>query len=381
MTRRLRLLQACIAGIALGFLAAGLFPPRVYKKDLQEEYLTARAWRDGADIFTPVTELSARYFPHPTEEFPHPSPHPPLLALLSVPLTVLPFPVAVVFWLVLNIVLLLIVGHWLGFPVRTTLPLAAWPPLWCMLYMGQYELLILVLAMLGWRAAAAGHDRRAGVCLGIAAAIKFYPAFLLIPFLVRRRVQLVVAAGIVFTVSQLGNLAAAGPAGFVRYYTEVLPSVSALYTHWSLNSSPYGALLRLFGGATDVPPLLHAPSIVLPLTLAFSAGALLALVKLEPMAAPVALLVGLPSVWFYYVVLALPQIVVLLRTPGLRRATLLATAAASVVLPLVNLLVSWAGSKAPPMAAMLAVQPAGFVALLILSLLKRQGAARADHQV
>src|SRR5262249_54326071 len=81
---------------------------------------------------------------------------------------------------------------------------------------------------------------------------------------------------------------------------------------------------------------------------------------------------------FYYVVLALPQIVALLRTPGLRRPTLVATAAASVVLPLVNLLVSWAGSKAPPMALLLAVQPAGFVGLLLLSLVKQRTAQHAE---
>jgi hypothetical protein len=375
VTRRLRLVQACVAGIALGSLVAGLSPSRAYKKDLQVEYLTARAWRDGADIFAPIAELSARYFPQPSDAFPHPSPHPPVLVLLSVPLTFLPFPVVVPLWLAANLALLIVVGRWLGFSVRGTLPLAAWPPLWCLLYIGQYELLVLALAMLGWRAAAAGRDHSAGLWFGLAAAIKFYPAFLLVPFLARRRVRLVLLAAAVFGLSQLGNLLAAGPSGFSRYYGEVLPSVSGLYMHLSLNSSPYGALLRLFGGAADVPPLVNAPGIVVPLTVALSAGALLALAKLEPVAAPVALLVGLPSVWFYYVVLALPQIVALLRSPSFRRTTLLATAAASVVLPLVNLLAGWAGSKAPPMAVLLAVQPAGFVALLILSLVKPHASA------
>ena len=92
MTRRLRIAQACLAGIALGSLVAGVLPPRSYNKDLQEQYLSARAFRDGIDLFTPVSDLAARYFPATTDSFPHPDPHPPVLALLSVPLTLLPFP-------------------------------------------------------------------------------------------------------------------------------------------------------------------------------------------------------------------------------------------------------------------------------------------------
>lgn len=368
MNRRLRIAQACVAGIALGLLAAGARPSQSYRKDLQEEYLTACALRDGIDIFTPLTELSTRYFPMATDNFPHPSPHPPVLALISLPLTLLPFPVIVPLWLAVNIALLIVVGRWLGLSVQGSFPLAAWPPLWCLLYIGQFELLVLALAMLAWRAAAAKQDSRAGVWLGLATVIKLYPALLLLPFAARRRGRVLLAAGAIIALGQLGNLVAAGVSGIVRYYSEILPAVSAHYTHLGLNSSPHGALLRLFGGAADVPPVINAPAVVLPATIALSLLALVALVWLEPEAAPVAILVGLPSVWYYYAVLALPQMVALLRCPNWRRAALLACAAASVVLPLVNLLVHWSAGKAPPMALLLAVQPAGFIGLLALSI-------------
>src|SRR5207253_1734151 len=80
-----------------------------------------------------------------------------------------------------------------------------------------------------------------------------------------------------------------------------------------------------------------------------------------------AALVGLPIVWYYYAPLALPQILVLLRSASLRRTTLLAVGAMSFVLPLVNVVVPWCGRTAPPMAVLLAVQPAGFLVLLALS--------------
>jgi len=162
MTRRVRITQACLAGIALGSLIAGTLPPRSYNKDLQQQYLSGRALRDGIDLFTPVSVLAARYLPAATDTFPHPDPHPPVLALLSVPLTLLPFPVIVPLWLGLNLVLLTRVGRWLGLSTRASLALAAWPPLWCLLYIGQLELVMLALALLGWRCAAAGRDGRRG---------------------------------------------------------------------------------------------------------------------------------------------------------------------------------------------------------------------------
>jgi len=377
MTRRVRLTQACLAGIALGSLVAGTLPPRSYNKDLQQQYLSARALRDGIDLFTPVSDLAARYLPAATDTFPHPDPHPPVLALLSVPLTLLPFPVIVPLWLGLNLVLLTMVGRWLGLSNRASLALAAWPPLWCLLYIGQLELLILALALLGWRCAAAGCDGRAGSWLGLAAVLKLYPVFLLVPFAARGRTRLLLAAGTVIAVGQLANLATVGPAGFVRYYVDVVPSVAALYGHLGLNSSPYGALLRVFGGADDVSPIVHAPSVVLPATIALALVAMVALVILDPEASPVAALVGLPVVWYYYAPLALPQILVLLRSPPFRRRTLLAVGATSFVLPLVNVVVQWWGRTAPPMAVLLAVQPAALLALLALSLVHQLSARSA----
>ena len=367
LTRWVRITQASLAGIALGSLIAGVLPPRSYAKDLQEPYLAARALRDGIDIYTPVNELAARYFPIAADTFPHPDPHPPVLALLSLPLTLLPFPVIVPLWLGLSLVLLVTVGRWLGLSSRASLALAAWPPLWCLLYIGQLELLILTLALLGWRCAAAGRDARAGLWLGLAAVLKLYPVVLLVPFAARRRTRLLLAAGAVIAVGQLANLATVGRAGLVRYYVEVLPSVAALYDHLGLNSSPHGALLRVFGGASDVSPLIHAPNVVLPATIAIALVAMVALALLDPEASPVAALVGLPIVWYYYAPLALPQILVLLRSPTLRRATLCAVGATSFVLPLVNVVVQWCGRAAPPMAALLAIQPAGLFALLALS--------------
>jgi len=363
----IRLLQALLIGISLGVLVRASLPPDCYRKDLQEEYLSARALRDGLDVFTPVTELAARYFPVTTTNFPHPNPHPPVLALLGIPLTLLPFPGIVLLWLTASIVLLIVVGRWMGLSLLGSLALSAWPPMWFLLLIGQYELLVLALAMLGWRAAAAGRDWRAGGYLGAAAALKLYPVLFVVPFLARRRWGVVVAAAAVIVASQFGNLLAVGVQGTIKYYTVVLPQVSEFYANAGLNSAPYGGLLRIFGGAKDVAPLVHAPGVVLPLTVCLSCLALFALVRLEPEAAPAAVIVALPSVWYYYAVLVLPQLVPLLRSNA-RRVALPIAAAISINPPLVRILLERQGVLPPAMALLLAIQPAGFVALLVLLL-------------
>ena len=79
-TRRLRAAQAGVAGFALGLLLLASLSEAAYWKDIQVEYLTARALLYGIDVFTPLDRLAGRYFPVATDNFPHPSPHPPALA-------------------------------------------------------------------------------------------------------------------------------------------------------------------------------------------------------------------------------------------------------------------------------------------------------------
>jgi hypothetical protein len=113
-----------------------------------------------------------------------------------------------------------------------------------------------------------------------------------------------------------------------------------------------------------------------PLAVALSLLAGVAVARLDPEAARVAVNVGLPAGWNYTVVLALPEIVRLLGTARSRlRLVLVVVAAASFGAPLASAalrlwsaVLPWSGDSAPPVAAILtAVQPAGFVGLLLLS--------------
>src|SRR5205823_219575 len=107
-----------------------------------------------------------------------------------------------------------------------------------------------------------------------------------VPYVVRGRSRIIAAALSAFAAIQLGNVAVVGVRGLVRYYTEILPAVTAIYARLAINVSPYGTLLRLFGGAADVSPLVHAPAVAAPLALVCSVLALCALWRIDPEAAP-----------------------------------------------------------------------------------------------
>jgi hypothetical protein len=174
------------------------------------------------------------------------------------------------------------------------------------------------------------------------------------------------AACAVLFASQAAGLIAVGHEGMLRYYTEILPAVSAYYTRFGLNGSMYGALLRLFGGAADVEPLWHTPRLILPLTLAASALGIVGLTRLKPESAPFAVLVVLPTAWYYSVVLALPAILEMLRS-GRRYWAICALVGFSFVLPLVFVVGEFAGHYSPPMALLLAIQPVTACVLLTVA--------------
>ena len=329
-----------------------------YSTDLKADYLRSLALRDGVDIFSPIDTLADRYFPIRGGAYVQPSPHPPVLALVTLPLTLVSFPVACGAWLVLNLALLFVVGRWLHLSPAASVALAAWPPIFLTLKWFQWELILLALLLLSWRSAARWQDRQAGLWLGLAAMLKFYPAFLILPFLVQRRFRLVGVAVLTVALGQLGNLAVVGPQGLWRYYSELLPHLGvAAYAGIPLDTSVRGELLRLLAGS---------PGLVLLLTAIVSLAALVALARLRPEAGITAVLILLPTyVLSIYVTIALPQIVSLWRSGRFRVLVIAATVAASFPYYIVDGLI-----HLPSLPALFgAIEPVGYIALLACSLL------------
>lgn len=269
----------------------------------------------------------------------------PFFAVLIQPLTLLDFQTSARLWLGINLVALFASAHLLLRIARlnsgilyTCLAFALvliFPPVVSDLIFGQVNILLLLLLTAAlYLLDAAGTTPRelaAGVLIGFAGALKFYPALVLVPVATARRwfalPGVALGIGILLVVGLLGDR---GFENTVRYISTGGPQVAISVE--PLNQSVVAALRRTFEPHTyrfpvferenyvevqSAPPVL-APTLVLPLTIALSLAALIAsLVALRRMSArsvplrlPYALflMLGLllvPLVWEYYTVLLL----------------------------------------------------------------------------
>src|SRR5260370_37798132 len=180
LARRLGLIALAMAAGIGTFFTGSLFPSEalIYDKDFGQEYLLARAIRAGVDPYLPIEVLAER-FVQVTGYLAkvHPTPHPPTVGLLALPLGYLSFPDAVRTWFefelvcLLAVVILLIRGAGLPFRLRIApflaLALVAWPPITLELGLGQL-MLPLLLGLAGAQVALlAGRSVLGGVLLGV----------------------------------------------------------------------------------------------------------------------------------------------------------------------------------------------------------------------
>jgi hypothetical protein len=203
--------------------------------------------------------------------------HPPTAVLLGMPFAGLPFADAFALWNVFSLVFL---AASIGLIVRQlALPFSLWDvlpaitllllcyPFWHQMVHGQLNLLLLLLLTGAWAADRKGHPHGAGTLVGLATAIKLFPGFIFVYFLLRReweaaRTGLLALVGItVLTALVLG------PDAYRGYFLEVLPRTSQRRSEWS-NLSLSGIWCKLFessnfGGPMEIQPLVQSPLLAL----------------------------------------------------------------------------------------------------------------------
>ena len=368
-----------------------LASPVIYTDDFAEDYAAAKALRAGVSPYTlPVSTLIRSYIPESTglTDRPYATPHPPLLAVLVLPLTAVPYRTARELWLELECVWLValvrLVFHRSWLPsLAIAVALIAWPPITLELRYGQWTLLLALLTLGAWkgRSAPAG----AGGVLGLAVALKFFPAVLLGVFVLRRAWRTVawaIASAGAFALAPL----AIAPGLLSGYAAAGGPFARALLPCFA-NYSAIGAAVRFVQSAAvaGVPPLVAAPASA-PLLVLCAVAALL-LVAADTtrhsegdaayaVALTAAVLLA-PLAWQYYLCLLLWPIVVLageLKRQGWPRPAVRAGFAAVVLLSVPQQIVSLAAEAAasawaPLGALVLLALPAG--PLLLLALLVR----------
>jgi Glycosyltransferase family 87 len=261
-----------------------LFSPHIYRKDFIQEFLLSKAALSGLDPYLPLPELANRFIgpvPGPWVNFPHPTPHPPPVALLCLPLGWLTYTQAAKVWFVFELACIILsvflLFRWLGVRKRSALALLGvsliwvWVPFTEELIFGQLNALLLILLLAAWQGLRTNKEIQGGIFLGFAVATKLV-AWPIVAFLMIRRNWRAVFAALATVVA--ANVTASLLMGFDRvahYYLKVGPSVSSLYHAHEVNFSLWSLGWRLFEGTgspirfggfgVTAPPLINAPSI------------------------------------------------------------------------------------------------------------------------
>ena len=233
-----------------------LFSEELYKKDFTQFYLMGHALRGGANLYAPLHDLAAQFDPHLTDWIKL-SAYPPIVAVIGLPLSYLPYFWSVITWMVFELgclvaAVILIVRHFGGrvaaTPVLVTVcAFLAWQPIFIDFYHGQVMIPILLLLTLVWLALKAGKDVKAGILLGIVISIKLYAWPLAVFLLLKGRWRAPVAAFIVFIAANALMVGWVGSATVIDYYTRVGAAVLEEYKFYPLNFSAWCLGLRSFG--------------------------------------------------------------------------------------------------------------------------------------
>ena len=297
------------------------------RKDFAQDYVMAKAVLQGMDPYLPMNVLGSQ-FGIGFEMWHHPSPHPPSFVILIVPLALLSYGSASVFWLLFSELCLLISLRYLfncrGLALLLSfLVLLLWYPIQDELLHGQVMTCMLLLLTLGWTFLRRQQNITAGVFFGLALAVKPIAWPVMIFFLVKGKISAVLSAVAVFLCL---NGIASGVMGLhrvVSYYTRVGGAVATLYSREPMNFSVFSLGPRLFEGTTPIlqsqahtEPLINAPYLATPfsmiVTVALVAFTLVAAVRCKDDYRAFASLICLSVIisptawWFYFVPLLIP---------------------------------------------------------------------------
>jgi hypothetical protein len=339
----LALTLAVVALVSVGLILRTLLPPLVYQKDFMQEYLLARAVLAGLPPYLPMPQLAARLLgPLPVPLMPQPTPHPPPVALLSLPYGLLGYISAAAAWMAfellcvaLSVYLLL---RWVVGKPRLAHFLAAglfillWTPFAEAFSVGQLWTPLLLLLTLAFFALRSGRDGWGGLLLGAVFALKLFAWPVLIYLLLRKKLQALAAAGVAWTALNATAGLLVGWEQLVYYYTQVGRQVEPLYHAHERNFSIWSLGFRLFEGTSspvvtgiEAPALFNAPALApyasALLVLAALALGLVLACRVRHFDSAFAVLVCLsllvnPLAWSHSLVLALLPLAIVLGSIG-----------------------------------------------------------------
>ncbi|MDX2163908.1 MAG: glycosyltransferase family 87 protein [Gammaproteobacteria bacterium] len=190
--------------------------------------------------------------------------NPPFFTLLLLPLHVFNYAKAYQVWNIVSAICLVSGVHVVlrRFPQwhKNTLIILAlfmlYLPTSAVFAYGQVTGLLLLLLGSAWILSREQRDISAGVCIGLACAIKLFCGLFLIYFLCLNRWRLFFSALVVFFLAFLSGLMVFGLKAYLTYHT-MLSSVRWYAASW--NASFFGFFIRVFSGVEKNIPFVSAP--------------------------------------------------------------------------------------------------------------------------
>jgi hypothetical protein len=273
------LLTALVCFFVLPHFLANLHPPRTLIQDFYQEWASARNFFGSRPVYTRhevTAPIYVDYHDDPDKLIIRVNAHPPTSVLLALPFAFLDHSDAFLAWALLSLAALAlslwIVVRQLGirFTAWSLLPLVTLllicSPFRQHMNQGQINLILLPLITGAWAAERSGRPGWAGVFLGLATAIKLFPGFLFVYYLLRGRWKVLWAGALSFLAVTGLTVAVLGVGTYHEYVVNVLPEVGHFRDFW-LNASLPGLWSKLFDAPhNDEIPLMHSPELEAALT-------------------------------------------------------------------------------------------------------------------
>ncbi|MEZ6142492.1 MAG: glycosyltransferase family 87 protein [Zavarzinella sp.] len=313
--------------------------------DFFQEWSSARNWWNGHGIYDHMSVNIQRYGNSNLQvnDIQY-NAHPPFSIAILLPLGLLNYHAALAVWHVasavmlgLSIILLTKISnwkwqseyYWLALPILAILSFCN--PIRQQFSQGQLNALLLLLIVCAWSASKYGRYFTFALFIGIAAACKVFPGFLLIYLLLRCRYKAFIFGVIIFVMCNIISGLLFGFSNVYKYIDVVIPSLKTFRYSW-MNQSILGVWHRLFIGSQNqgvIPIIYHTGLAWLATIVTFSIFVVIIYKKsLEIkdarswdrffwMLITIMLLLG-PITWDHSLVLLIPSLLVYLKDIKLR---------------------------------------------------------------
>lgn len=247
--------------------------------DFTNDYVAAKAWRAGLSIYADFSHVDLGAPGTPPYSTIHYD-HPPFVAVLFLPLTLLSHTAAVTLWTILSLVLYIAAGWLVLRELQISLPRAwnslvlglalCWYPFQAHIALGQLSLLLVGCIVGCWVLLRRHHDAAGGMLLGLACLIKLFPGFLLVYLLFYRRWRAMAATLITFVSGMLASVWIFGIDDVLRYQSSIAAQDVKLYGPLPWNASLTGAVMRLLTDGPWVKPVVALPTLAWVITVGLS---------------------------------------------------------------------------------------------------------------